>query len=248
MKTYVINLEQDRNRRWRMEQTLASHAELVVDFVPAVDGRMMSDEELARSFDQDAAFRYYGRYLMKGEIGCTLSHIRCYHRMLMQNEKSVLILEDDIEFSSVVKPQIDFKMLQQYLLTTKKPTIVLLSGHFWHWPGFSNMKRVYAAYYTHAYAINLLAARLLVDQFVYPWHLADNWIYFRQKGINVLGIRPHWINQLSTETNSSVLDYGASNKTRILRKKDISKSRLMNYYKEKLIQRGLAYIGCYEKD
>lgn len=247
MKTYIINLEQAKSRRQHMTKLLANHTELDVDFVSAVDGRIMNEEELTQSFDRNTAFRYYGRYLMKGEIGCTLSHIRCYHRMVKQNEKIALILEDDIEFASTTGSKINFNKLQEYL-TTDKPTIVLLSGHFWHWPGFNNLKRVYAAYYTHAYAINLSAARLLSNQLVYPWHLADNWIYLRQKGINVLGIRPHWINQSSTETNSTVLDNGASNEARILRKESITKLRLMTYYKEKIIQRGLKFIGCYEKD
>lgn len=244
MKTYVINLKQAESRRIRIKKLLSSYEGLDLNFIEAVDGRIMNEEEIDLLFDRKTAFKYYGRNLMKGEIGCTLSHIACFNHMLEQNEKSVLILEDDVEFIK----HVDFEMLNRYLTTTEKPIIILLSGHFWHWPSIGNMKRVYSAYYTHAYAINLPAARLLVKKLKYPWHLADNWIYINKLGIKVYGMRPHLINQLSSNMGSTVLDFGLLEQARSIKKKYISKPRLIEYYKEQLIQRGLKYIGCFEKD
>jgi GR25 family glycosyltransferase involved in LPS biosynthesis len=41
---------------------------------------------------------YYGRYITKGEIGCTLGHIKVWNNMVTNQVKRGLILEDDVVF------------------------------------------------------------------------------------------------------------------------------------------------------
>ena len=61
-----------------MEYLLSSYDFLDVTFVEAVDGLSLSDNDLVLRFDEALAYQRYGRKLNKGEIGCTLSHYKCY--------------------------------------------------------------------------------------------------------------------------------------------------------------------------
>lgn len=61
----------------------------------ASDGTKLSQEELQK-YSKRHAFKYKGRELSKGEIGCALTHAKMYHQMLDDNFDEVLILEDDI--------------------------------------------------------------------------------------------------------------------------------------------------------
>lgn len=246
MKTYVVNLEQSVDRRAAMEEQLARFPQLEAEFVPAVDGRKMSEEEVRAAFDVQRARAYYGRDLTRGEIGCTLSHVRCYKRIAEGADRVALILEDDADLGTRLP---DLAPLEAMLSRTRRPTVVLLSGHYWYWPGFRReLKRVFCAYYTHSYLINRPAARLLADHFARPFHLADNWIHVRRQGVQVLAVRPHWINQISTDATSTVGDASMVQNMRGLVKKNLSWGRLIASYYEGLMRKVLKRAGMYEGD
>ena len=246
MKTYIINLPQSAERRAAMEGQLARFPELEAEFVAAVDGRAMSEEEVRAAFDAERARAYYGRSLTRGEVGCTLSHVRCYNRIAEGADEVALILEDDADLGTRLP---DFAPLEAMLSRTRRPTVVLLSGHYWYWPGFRReLKRVFCAYYTHSYLINRPAARLLTERFSRPFHLADNWIHIRRQGVRVLAVRPHWINQISTGATSTVSDETTVVNQRGLVKKNLSVGRLIESYYEGLVRKTLKKAGMYEGD
>lgn len=246
MKTYIINLPQSAERRAAMEGQLARFPELEAEFVPAVDGRTMSEEEMRGAFDVDKARAYYGRDLTRGEVGCTLSHVRCYNRIAKGKDSVALILEDDADLGTRLP---DFSPLEAMLSHIQKPTVVLLSGHYWYWPGFRReLKRVFCAYYTHSYLINRPAAQLLAERFSHPFHLADNWIHVRRQGVQVWAVHPHWINQISTNETSTVGDASTVQNMRGLVKKNLSLGRLTVSYYEGLMRKVLKRMRLYEGD
>ena len=61
-----------------MVDILSGCSFLDVDFIDAVDGRVMSQTEIEECFDTEKSYKRYGRRLGKGEIGCALSHRKCY--------------------------------------------------------------------------------------------------------------------------------------------------------------------------
>lgn len=63
--------------------------------VSAVDGRNLTPEQRA-TYDGQRARQVYGCDMTDSEIGCYLSHISVYSRMLEQGVETALILEDDI--------------------------------------------------------------------------------------------------------------------------------------------------------
>lgn len=246
MKTYVINLPQSIERRQSIELQLKKLPELQIEFFPAVDGRRMSEEEILQRFDVESAFKYYGRIPMKGEIGCTLSHMWCYQTILSSNDKYALILEDDIKIRDF--SVFDISSIERILNKDERPIIVLLSGHYWFLPfkGKANWKRVFSAWYTHSYVINRAAAKILCEKLKRPWHIADNWVYIRSLGICVYAVSPHWIDQTSTSKNSTVKDIHG---TRLTEGSKLSiKAYLCYLYNVLIMERLLKILGLFEKD
>ena len=43
---------------------------------------------------------YHQRQMTMGEVGCFLSHYRIWEKMIANNQKEVLIIEDDIRFET----------------------------------------------------------------------------------------------------------------------------------------------------
>lgn len=89
IKFYVINLDRSRDRfahiSWQMKS-------LNIEFtrITAIDGMNLSDEEV-RAYP----YRYY-RPLTKGELGCSLSHYKCWQRIQQDQVDYGVIFEDDV--------------------------------------------------------------------------------------------------------------------------------------------------------
>lgn len=197
MKAYVINLERSVERREYMEKQLKEMVCLQPEFVEAVDGRCMGEEERKRLFDDELFRKRNAAVARPGEVGCTLSHQKCYRKIVGENEPYVLILEDDIripdyeEFRNVLT-KIDA------LMKTDEPLIILLSGWYWYWNasplvGNHKLANVYDAFLTHSYVINRAAARLLIEE--RPFIIADDWGYIRKKNIRLRAVLPHLVEQ-----------------------------------------------------
>ena len=81
LKTYIINLEKSTVRKQYMQELLSPYQFLDVEFVKAIDGRLLSEEERALRFDYVRSKKVYGRTLNAGEVGCALSHRKVYERI-----------------------------------------------------------------------------------------------------------------------------------------------------------------------
>ena len=64
----------------------------------------------------------------------------------------------------------------------------------------------------------------------------------------MLAVRPHWINQISTEATSTVGDETTVVNQRGLVKKNLSVGRLIESYYEGLVRKALKKAGMYEGD
>ncbi len=100
---FVINLARDTERRAYMEDVLSAIG-LKAEFIAAVDGRALTQEDLEQ-LDEERALRVYGVNVLPSEIGCYLSHYRLYERIVREDIPYALILEDDLEFEPTF-PQI----------------------------------------------------------------------------------------------------------------------------------------------
>lgn len=91
IKSYLVNLDRSPER---LEHIREVFAELGIDFtrIPAVDGEQLSPEDHQRWLsDKGTPFQ-----LTSGELGCFLSHRRCWEATVAGCESHVAIFEDDI--------------------------------------------------------------------------------------------------------------------------------------------------------
>ncbi len=97
-KIFIINLKKDHQKRQHM-QALCDKYSLEVEFIEAVDGSQLSEEEISRVYSEQQSISSIGRGLSRGEIGCALSHKKIYQKMLDENMSQAVIFEDDIELN-----------------------------------------------------------------------------------------------------------------------------------------------------
>lgn len=96
---FVINLERNQQRRDFSLQRLADVG-LNGEIFPAVEGKALNLDELERSgiYNDALAHEKFSRSLSMAEIGCSLSHLRLYQKLIDENIDVAVVLEDDIIF------------------------------------------------------------------------------------------------------------------------------------------------------
>lgn len=100
-KIFVINLDSSVDR---IENMQAQCSKLGIEFerVSAVRGKNLSSAEKAAVYNRDVNLAKYDKELNDGEIGCYMSHARCWEQILIQKLDYALILEDD----AILTPEI----------------------------------------------------------------------------------------------------------------------------------------------
>ena len=244
VKVHVINLKTSTDRKQYIEHLLSPYQDFMdVHFVEAVDGRALSDEQLNEMWNQKETYKTYGRCMKGGEIGCSLSHRKCYEEILKNGDDVALILEDDVVF----KENADIRKVVstvEKLLCTQKPMIVLLSGSYWFFKGKSlldidfQLASVFEAMGTMSYMINLAAAKRMTS--IDKKYLADDWYHWRANGIKVYAVRPHIAGDFDLFGSVIAGSYEG------WKRKNLSfKNKLRAYYRG-VIRRVLGRIGHWE--
>ncbi|WP_084652730.1 glycosyltransferase family 25 protein [Mesorhizobium sp. WSM1293] len=94
MKSYIINLDRSPGRMQRMADRLNS---IGADFerVPAVDGRLLSEAEISDVYRPLAG----AAAMTPEEVGCFLSHRKCWERIVSGTDAYGCVFEDDMLIS-----------------------------------------------------------------------------------------------------------------------------------------------------
>ncbi len=93
--TYLISLQRDAERRATMVAQL-ERFNLPYEWFEAVLGSALSPDERAACLDAAAQQHQYHQALTPGEIGCYLSHLGVWRRLIESNAAHALVLEDDM--------------------------------------------------------------------------------------------------------------------------------------------------------
>lgn len=195
IKTFIINIEESLDRRNYVLAETAKYPCLDVELVNAVYGKQLPKEETNRLFDCKLFRRRYLRSPSPAEIGCTLSHRKCYHRLLESSEKCALILEDDVCFLESAHLEDILSEIVKKTVEEKDACIVTLARHSHYYPhalyelGNYSIYRIWMAFGTCAYLINRKAAQILLmppKASIY----ADDFEYMNDQGIRIEGIYP----------------------------------------------------------
>lgn len=179
-----------------------------------------------------------------GELGCALSHLFIYKKMIDENIENALILEDDALLDQGVIDVMNFIEKEKNL----KPTVTLLSPI----SKYIDTKKTkinerYSIYngltgtLAHGYIINNSAAHSLYS-FLYPaWSIADHWFLFREYGIiNLRGVIPHCIDLSPHSNQSEIGDLRFSESITKLnsdKKKEIKKNLSLTLKKNRFLNR-----------
>ena len=124
MKVYLINLDRDRERLAVADRQLKALG-VGYERVPAVYGKSLTAEEKKNAVSY---FRWWCLAAIPprdGEIGCALSHLSAY-RKIVQVGDVACVLEDDVILDNRFKDVLD--RVEKWV-DPSRPQVVLLSNH-----------------------------------------------------------------------------------------------------------------------
>lgn len=239
MDTYIINLETSSTRREYMEHLFSPYSFFNINFISAVDGRKMVENEKEKLFDEELCVKRYGRILNAGEIGCTLSHRKCYEKLLLSSNEYALILEDDIAFIRDVTELQNINIEKK--LKEDKPLIVLLSGDYWFFKK-KKILSVFDAVGSYAYLINKKAASLIlsIDK---PYNVADDWILYKRLGVKLYALYPYF---MDANINMEELSSDIKQDNWGIDRRLMGTKHIINSYITGAIKKGLKLFGHFE--
>ena len=238
LRAFVINLKNATVRRRYMEELLSPYSYLDIEFVDAVDGRLLSPAERENLFDDSKCLSLIGRLLNGGEVGCTLSHRKCYQKLLDSNESFAVIFEDDISLMR------DFNQLFDYdfnrVLEVDNPVVLIISGDYWYWGG-TDVVSVYDCVGAYAYMINRSAAKLILSE--KPCTVADQWRYQIERGLEIKAIRPYMVD---ANLKMDILSSDVAQDDWNIHRNNMSKKVVIRGYWVGLVKRILKILGFFE--
>lgn len=189
MKIFVINLERDVNKKERIINE-CDRLNLDFEIFNAVDGGALSE-----SFLKETVLDYGSNFLTNGEIGCSLSHLNLYEKIINDGLPYALILEDDAILNDKI-----VSFISTFEKNNKKEGFYLLTGDFDYIEnkkiklGEFDVFSVVSAIMTTGYIITRETAKKMI-KFLYPVRFeADMFKIFRIcTGVNIYATIPHLI-------------------------------------------------------
>ena len=172
----VINLEKNRERMASMDRKLKALG-LVYERIPAVYGAALTKDERKKRYARFRAFLANGVPLKDGEIGCALSHLLCYKRILSEGWDGALVFEDDVVLERGF-PQADERIREKRV--AGRPQVFLFSSCLVpDKKSEPEIERITGAFGTDGYWISREAAALIVkanDPVVTVADLWNRWV------------------------------------------------------------------------
>lgn len=213
MKTFVINLDRNEGRLAAVSKRLAERG-IAFERFPAVDGRVLGLAEKQRCYSAVWTSLVRGHGLLPGELGCTLSHLRVYRKMVEERLGMACVMEDDAFpepgfYNALTKLETE--------LDVRRAQVVLLSPISYEREAVRSqtpgLRRILDGMFTDAYVITLPAAEAILRQND-PIHcMCDYWGYLSRRahfelyqfvpsisrqdsagfGTDVAGAKPAWV-------------------------------------------------------
>lgn len=205
-KTYVISLKNESLRRQNIQNQL-NELSINFKFFDAIDLRNTNDKIHHNNYSYNLQ-----RKLTYGEIGCALSHINTYKKILSYNDDWSLIIEDDALLNNVTNKKIEHLTL----LANQYNADVVILGYSKLSP--SDTKKFYIkepiksiitsedgytlgkpwknwTCGTVSYLIHKNGAQKIINHFINSKEkietVADDWLFFEKEcGLNILHCRP----------------------------------------------------------
>jgi glycosyl transferase family 25 len=202
---WVISLERAPERRAAITEALGSRG-LAFEFIDAVDGQALTQAQ-RQAYSHWRALFETGRGLGRGMLGCSLSHLAVYRRMLAEDVPVVAVLEDDVEpldglatiLDSVDAFPPDWQVITLHSLFASadpRPVDGRVIADRFQVCTYARMP-----FGTQGYLINEHGARRVLDV-AYPVGLPPDELLFRARpaGLRVYGIEPSVLAQRDVDS------------------------------------------------
>lgn len=195
MRTYVISLKRTPDRRQSIERQLRQLG-LPYEVIDAVDGKGLTFADRAQ-YSAQAAVAAIGRELVPEEIGCALSHLAVYRRML-EAQAEALILEDDAvvgpDLLAVLGSRQLFPSDWEIMLFSHSESRAVPWGKKWVTTKHQAVRFWSRVCLTSGYLLSLGGAEKLLRHAYpirFPADVLTGW--FRKTGISLYGIVPRCV-------------------------------------------------------
>ena len=179
MRVFLINLDKNKDRLALVGQRL-SDLEVSFERIPAVYGKTLSEAEKKKCV---APFKWWclrGVMPRDGEVGCALSHLVAYRRLLEGGDDCCCVLEDDDQFEPTFKDQL--ARIESWI-DPDEPQVVLLTNY--SDSSSSNSWKVVASVgdsSSEGYVITRMAARAILKHNFPVCMPSDGWRFWVRRG------------------------------------------------------------------
>ena len=133
---FVISMKNSKERRDSISKQLEFMG-LKFSFFDAINGYTL-DATFNQLVDNQNAKHVWGKELTAGEIGCALSHIEIYKKIVRDNIKKAIIIEDDAKLHFFFR-----KIIENILLRDKSDLVFLHHGKAKYWPIYRKLPEGY---------------------------------------------------------------------------------------------------------
>lgn len=208
LPVYVISLFDARDKRAALFNRLQSIGIHDWEVIDAIRGSSLSPNQREQLCNEQAVMRSAGRAISAGELGCALSHLACYQKLLSSSDEWALILEDDAEPGLNFKSVVDSLLVSCCLLSVDVVNlgpIRKFTKSFNHKMHGHELVYPVRVWHTHAYLINRRAAHSIMSINMPVAYMADDWSAFRRLGgLSLAGLDPFVCRQSMATINSGI--------------------------------------------
>lgn len=204
MKVFLINLDRNAGRLAAVSERLAERG-VAFERFPAVDGRALDPKERRRCYSPLRTAFVRGHGLLPGELGCALSHLGVYRKIVADGLDVACVLEDDafpepnfVEALARLEAQMDVRRAQ----------VVLLAPVTYHRetpPPAPGIQRLMDGSFADAYVITRPAAEAILRANMPVRCTCDRWGYLsRHARFELFRLLPSVSHQDSTDFGTDV--------------------------------------------
>ncbi|HHQ4444577.1 TPA: glycosyltransferase family 25 protein [Aeromonas veronii] len=217
MKIYVISLERNKERQIIISNRM-NQLGLNFEFFYGVDGSSLTENEL-NIVDQKFCQENFGHTMNKSEIGCAMSHIKIYEKIVSEKIPHALILEDDAYLLSCV-PDI----LSSIMNKPRFDMLYLFHGKAKRWPIWHKLPHDYRLVRYRspskkskrciigavAYILSISGAKKLLNH-TYPIRMPADYLtgLIQKNDLIAYGVEPNCVDTGHLDTTIPGRNYGA---------------------------------------
>ncbi len=201
---FIVNLKKDTEKKEHMQE-LCKRYKLDCQFINAIYGKDVDENELAKVYDKKRTLSEMGRELTAGEIGCTLSHKYIYQKMVDEHIEKAIIFEDDVIFDQSIHEVLssmdnfpddwEVTLLIYYrILPSLNRYCVSLRDRIQVNKHFKIVRFIDLMHSTAGYAINLSGAARLLSNLNEGMYKPIDHYTGDERDINLYGLHPKPVN------------------------------------------------------